>query len=277
LISDPSLPISLDIELSTGAILHHPFRPLHHAVSPLAIILFSSLPRGSHCVGYALNQVNPDAGRCCSNLEASVRFGASTTHGIAALRHYSLTGKEVQTMADLCLGTGTAIGKMLKGPCTGTASQTISLDEAAKLMEEAVDKAKEQATKDCPQGCTCEGQAETSSKCQTVQLDSGAHHFFIVTAAFYGTCDCSKKPVKPAGGGGVISGTGYVEFFKEVDKLPELPKNPTKCTMYKQQIGHGFPVPVCAGDDNCAKGAKCEGAKVTWKGEKFTISPCACK
>jgi len=172
-------------------------------------------------------------------------------------------------MADICVGQGMAIGKTIKGPCNGPASQPISLDEAGKLIEEAAEKARAEAAKDCSAGCTCEGKAETKSYCVDTKDEDGPAHYFIVTAAFYGECVCPKKAI------GVVTGRGYREFFRVVETLPELPKNPTgKCQMYKRQIGHGFPVPVCAGE--CTEG-KCKGAGVTWKGEEFTIAPCKCR
>ena len=175
-------------------------------------------------------------------------------------------------MSDLCVGQGMAIGKTLKGPCNGPAAEIINPDEAVKLMEEASDKAQAEASKDCPAGCTCEGKAETAVYCVDIKGKEGPEHYFIVTAAFYGECVCPKKAGKADG---VITGRGYREFFRAVEKLPELPKHPKgKCRMYKRQVGHGFPVPVCAGE--CDKG-KCRGADVWWKGEEFTIIPCACR
>lgn len=168
-------------------------------------------------------------------------------------------------MADPCIGQGMAIGETLKGPCSGPASEAISLDEAARLTEEAVDKAQANASKNCPAGCRCEGKAQTAVYCVDIKGDAGSAHYFIVTAAFYGECVCPSK----------ITGRGYREFFRVVQNLPELPRNPKgKCRMYKRYVGHGFPIPVCAG--TCKNGA-CKGADITWKGEEFTISPCECR
>jgi len=177
-------------------------------------------------------------------------------------------------VADLCIGQGMAIGKTIRGPCKGPGSQPISLDEAAKLVEEAVDKAQADASKKCAAGCECKGEAILGAPyCVDIKDEGGNAHYFIVRAAFYGECVCPQKGVK---GGGAIKGRGYREFFRKVEKLPELPRRPTgKCRMYKRQIGHGFPIPVCAGD--CPKGKKCKGADVTWKGEEFTIIPCDCR
>jgi len=179
---------------------------------------------------------------------------------------------------NICIGQGRAVGKTIKGPCSGPSSEAISLDEAAALLEKALEDAQDDANKQCPEGCECKGEAIVGEPyCVPIKGDDGGEaHFFIVTAAFYGECVCpgGKKPAA-APGAPAISGKGYREFFRKVKDLPELPRDGSGgCHMYQRQVGRGFPVPVCFGD--CVAG-KCKGARVIFKGVDFTIEPCGCR
>jgi len=146
-----------------------------------------------------------------------------------------------------CIGSGTA-RVVLDGPCN---EDSLTLDLAVKLMEEAIEKAEQDATKDCPKGCKCEGKATPDPpSCWSFTEGGKPKQLWEVRARFDGKCVCPDDQGKP----GKLKGKNLREFFKKVSELPELPAAPKgKCQMYKQQRGHGFWYPVCAGE--CKKGA----------------------
>jgi len=152
-------------------------------------------------------------------------------------------------MGTPCSARGMAV-EGENGPCG-----TISLDLAVKMIEAAEENARIQADQDCDPGCKCKGTfvPDGPPVCRPDKYPDGTpYHLWILTGEFQGECVCKGEKAPAIGGCGgkqFIKAKNLRDFFKEVEKLPELPKDPPKgnCQPYKQNKGHGFSYPVCAG------------------------------
>jgi hypothetical protein len=157
------------------------------------------------------------------------------------------------------------------GPC----EKQIPLDTAAKLLEKAIDDAKDAAGKGCPKGCVCEGEITVLAppQCYEQKIGEKVIHWWTLTVALDGKCKCpDDKPVARCKID--IDAKDYRDFFRKVEKLPTLPADPKgkKCQMYKHQKGHEFWWPICAGD--CPQGQKCK--TLVWNEGASLFACCEC-
>jgi hypothetical protein len=141
-------------------------------------------------------------------------------------------------------------------------------------MEAAIADAEKKAKEWCPEGCKCEGVAipDGPPTCRTGGSADDPYCVCSVGAILNGTCSKPGGKKAPAAPGASIKAGSLREFFKKVAELPTLPRNPKgKCRMYKEQRGHGFYYPVCAGD--CTTG-KCR--TIVEVGKRSVSARCEC-
>ncbi len=131
-----------------------------------------------------------------------------------------------------------------------------------------------EASRACPEGQRCVGLITMAGAPLIAGGAIGNRYSCIVTVSgsFNGECGGATNVAPASDSATVLEADGIRSFFEKVARLPELPDKPTgSCRLYRDQIGHAFPYPICAGD--CQSG-RCK-TTVSVRGDRIRVE-CSC-
>jgi len=169
-----------------------------------------------------------------------------------------------------CVAFGWA-SQLFEGPCTAQ----LSMDVSVKLLEKAIEMAQAEASKQCPQGCKCEGKATPIGPpvCYPYKMAGKQYHRWEVTAVFDGECKCPQV----TGPRDINTGIEPGRLRAVIESLPEKPIGHGRCQLIKRRHSPGGGWTVGCGGSCAKEGRRCPRNPQMWTDENGNVGlRCVC-